>query len=216
MQIVVSAASDSARLTTLAQAKLALNLGPSQVTDEALIRAEIDRSSIAAASWIGRPLARQQYTQTWRNVSSCSLLLDNFPVVSIDTVTADGVELAASDYEFDIQSGMLWRLTGDIRIAWSASKVVLEYTAGWVLPEQTLVGSDPVVDDRDLPLDIEAAALELVKIRYYARTRDPMVKSESIPGVMTIDYGAVTSATDSGLPEHVVALLNPYRVPAFA
>ena len=67
-----------------------------------------------------------------------------------------------------------------------------------------------------LPYDLERAANMLVKRNYYGKTRDPSVRSESIPGVMSVDYssGAAVAAVNIEGTE-LGQLLAPYKLPAY-
>lgn len=206
--VTVSGASDSFWLTTLEQAKLSLDLGPADVADEALIRHEIGRQSAAIVQWLRRDLARQSYSEVFRDVCSDLLILANAPIVTIDSVTVDGAVLASTDYEYDAGAGLLYHLCNDYRAGWYACKVTVAYTAGFVLPKQTKIGADDLDDARNLPFDIESAAIELVKYRYFSRERDPSTKSIDIPGVLSESFGDIGP---DGIPEQVKAILAPYR-----
>jgi len=83
--------------------------------------------------------------------------------------------IPGTDYEVDRAQGQLWRLdlNGHL-IAWRTARIVVVYTGGYVLPPSAA---------STLPVDLELATIDLVKAQYMARTRDPLLKGEAVPGV---------------------------------
>lgn len=207
----VTAASDSFRLTTAAAVRTALNI--SDVSEEAFLNSVIDRQSAAAANLCQRIFPKQSYTDTFRGVECEGFLsLSNWPVTAIASVTVDGTALDSDEYEHDGKSWFLYRLSDDERIDWSGSKIVVAYTAGYVLPAQTLIGATPITPatDRTLPHDIEAAVIDAVSMAYNGRDRDPLLRSEEFSGVGSESY-TVTATSDGAMPPSVAARLAPYR-----
>lgn len=204
--VTASAVSDSYRLTT--QASFREDLNEDIAFEDAYLGRLIDRASDAICQYARRTLAKQSYSETFRDVCGMeSLSLRHYPVTAIASVTEDGTAVSSGDYEYDAASGVLYRLSSDARTSWNAAKIVIAYTAGYVLPAQTLVGAG-ASGSRTLPHDIEQAAIVAVRAAYLSRGNDPGVKSYNIPGVITEDTGA--SAAD-GLPAEAKMLLNPYR-----
>jgi hypothetical protein len=64
-----------------------------------------------------------------------------------------------------------------------------------------------------LPYDLERAANLMIKGSYYAKSRDPSIRSESIPGVMSFDYGS--SATVKLDTSEIGRLIAPYKIPSY-
>ncbi len=62
-----------------------------------------------------------------------------------------------------------------------------------------------------LPRPIEAACLGLVRHRWAARDRDPMLRSLAIPGVVTEQYWVGATGDDGAMPPEIAALLDPFR-----
>lgn len=129
------------------------------------------------------------------------LILSRRPVSGIASVIQDGVTLDPSEYEVD-GAGVLKHLASDRPKDWNGNKIVVTYTAGWLLPGQS--GSN-------LPADIESAAISLVKMNWFARKRDPNVKSENIPGVLQVDYFFRAPDPGAPLPEEIAQKLNRHR-----
>lgn len=209
--ITVSAASDSYRLTTADAVRTALEL--ESTVGDSFINATIDRQSAAAANWCRCVFAKQSYSETFRDVwCTEAIALKHYPITAIASITVDGTALTGSEYEYDAATGFIYRLSSDARIEWSGSKIVIAYTAGYVLPAQTLIGATPITPatDRTLPHDIEAAVIELVKAEFYARDRDPLLRSIDVSGVQSESY-TVTAMSDGAMAPRIAAMLSPYR-----
>lgn len=133
------------------------------------------------------------------------IVLTRWPVVSIASITEDGTAIAPTDYEADNESGSLLRLSASTYpISWTARAIVVQYTAGYALPAD----SAP-----NLPEDIQRAVKEMVKLRFFARGRDPLVRVHSEPGLGSSDYwvGPLRGQADYGMPSQIAAMLEPYR-----
>lgn len=136
--------------------------------------------------------------ESWiRDPARACLTLRRRPVSVIASITEDGTALAATDYEADLDRGSIWRLSSDVRVPWSAAKVVVAYTAGYALLD-------------GLPYGLETACLEIVKHRLFARERDPMVRQQSIPGELEQQWW-VPGANEDGVPPTIRAMLDPHR-----
>ncbi len=192
-----------ATVTALAElATVKLELCISGTAEDAYLQAQIATASAAASAWCGRVFAREVVSEVWRPTASLeSLALSRYPVASIASVVEDGVTLASTDYEMDAEAGMLWRLSSDARTAWSARKITVAYTGGYLLPGQT---------NRTLPADIERAAVLMVAATYNARGRDPMLRSEGAQGIGQVSYLDPRAGMEA-MPPQAAALLGPYR-----
>lgn len=199
----VTSAAASFDLTLLATVKS--ELGITNADHDADIDRWIDQASQTAATYCNRTFAQQTYQGTWRLQEEARrtdmLVLPHFPVASITTVVEDGVTLTAADYEFEAETGFLWRLRSDERTCWAAAKVVVTFVAGYQLLDQ-------------LPHDVERAVIVMVKQNYFAKARDPLVSEIEIEGVSRRKYwvGSVPGDDNGALPAEVEALLNPYRI----
>jgi hypothetical protein len=92
------------------------------------------------------------------------------------------------------------RISGTLR-SWSSVPIVIEYQGGFA----------------SIPNDVQDAAIQLVKARWFARKRDPNVRSENIEGVYQADYWYGTGPGGPGdLPNFVAERLGRYRVPVIA
>ena len=209
--VTVAGASNSFRLTKAETVRAAAEL--SAGADDAFLNQAIDRQSAAVEKWCRRLLARQAYSETFRDVEVVpALALKHYPIASIASVTVDGTALAADEYEIDAEAGHLYRLSSDCRIDWYGGKIVIAYRAGYILPAQTTIGGEAHGGVPNLPHDLEDAVIELVKMGFYGRARDPLLRSAEIPGVIAESY-TVTAASDGAMPARIAAMLAPHRRP---
>ncbi len=217
--LTVAAAATTYDLTVLDTVKAECEV--TGAADDAVLSALIRQASGDIASYCGRVLARETVTETFRldDDGICDprgwgqgwahykpgrggadpLRLDRWPIASVTSVVEDGTTLAGGDYTYKASNGLLYRLSDDVIVPWSALKVVVTYAAGYALLSE-------------LPYEIERAAIDLVKLRYYARSRDPMLRSETILDVTSTAWTATGSApTRGGLPEEIARRIDDYR-----
>lgn len=202
--LTVITPADSHRLTTLAAIKAELRL--SGGADDGFLSDLIDRASATVRRWCGRVFALETVRETFRlSAPVATLSLSRWSVVSIVSVTESGNTLTADDFEAEDGEGFLYRLSGsDQRRDWSAGKIVVEYATGYVLPGKP---------GRTLPEDVEQATLMLVKAGWFARSRDPLVRSEDVSGVLSTTYWVGGFGAGASLPPDVEGLLAPHRQP---
>lgn len=235
MQTVLIAATDEA-LTTREDVKEILELTDS-VHDEFLTRA-IGRVSRRISTYLQRPLALAKYQAVLPAYGGVNLQLPVYPVRDVlrvfdGTDTGTATALSATEYRLDAARGWLnrdagWPWTRQVEDR-SASPVdvvvpdgeyknyLVEFTAGYVLAPGLSTGSalwstagGSTATGQTLPEDIEEAALELTRMAYLQRKRDPGVVSERLGNVaVTYETGGPSGAV--GIPATVAAWLTPYR-----
>lgn len=196
---VTSAASlANRRLCTLAAVKAELNIAVT--TYDTALTALIDSASGAIAEHCKRTLAQETVRETWRDVSGVEpLILTRWPVSSIVGVTVDGAAADADTYEAEGEKGFLWRLVDDVRRCWTATKLVVEYTAGWRVPDQA---------DATLPEGISRAAVVAVAAWHKGKGRDPMLRSNAADGIGSSSW--IATADMGALPPQSQSLLSKY------
>lgn len=200
---VSTAAADRALLTT-EELRAAVGVtGSSYDTTLATLGA---RAAAAIAAWCGvadappavPTLRSEGITETFRALADVPVLvLARWPVSAITSVTLDGTVLSATDYELSDGARLLYRLSDDMRIGWTASKLVIVYTAGWAT----------------VPDGLKAAAVRLVRDYWYAdgpQQRDPALKSVRVDGVDEVQYW-VAPASDPLVGGELAEMLAPYR-----
>lgn len=127
------------------------------------------------------------------------LLPWRWPVTDV-TVTEGGTELVQGvDYILDA-GGSLMRLCGDRPGCWSTGKIVVEFTAGYDLPDAA-------------PADLAAAVAQQARYLALQADRDPNIKSEAVPDVYsaTYVYAGGDAVTRNGLLANVEATVEAYR-----
>lgn len=135
------------------------------------------------------------------------LQLSRWPVIAVVSVveTIVGVPttlVAGTDYLLDAEKGQLTRLDGNgYPCGWRANPIAATFSAGF----------DPI------PPDVVDGVVRLVKLAYFARNRDPMLRSQASPGVYEAAYWFGNGPGNSGgLPPDIQGLFSNYRVPVFA
>ena len=215
MLVVVTPATSTA-LTTVDSLKA--ELGLSGDAQDARLGELIDQASSLVAEYCDIPLARfgrQALLETFRlepGRPRDALILSVGPAFGVTAVTEGDVALVpAVDVELDGEAGMLARLRCDTVVAWCARKVIVAYTAGWILPGDDAY-PDATIADR-LPKAIERATLETAKALWFgsgATARDPLLRSESTQGVGSTTWQDGGGAS-GGVPPAAAAMLGDYR-----
>jgi len=109
---------------------------------------------------------------------------------------------AGLDFLLDPEVGKIYRLDDDLRPKdWAPDPVTANYSAGYAT----------------IPPDVFDAVVQMVKIRWYAQTRDPMIRQSNIEGVASTSYWFASGpGADTDMPPDVQAKLERYRIPQFA
>ena len=181
-------------LTTLANVKAYLSPPLTTTTDDALLTRLVTAASQFIQTWLGRTIAATSYTETRNGQGGTRLFLRNRPVVSVSSVTVDGVAVAPSSgpgqpgYLFDDNSVYL---TG-AAFTRGQQNVAVAYTAGYAAT----------------PPELEQACVALVALRYKERDRIGQASKNLA--------GEVVSFAQKDMPADVQTLLDQYRavVPA--
>ena len=189
LEIVTPAATND--LITLATAKR--ELGVTDAAQDARITDLIREASDLVAQWCNRAgFGRETLRQTERLASPLDVLvLQRDLGVVVTSVTEDGLALSANEYE---RGGvLLYRLRDGVRVAWAARTVVLEYQAGFTLPD-------------DAPSALERACLDLLAGLWHGQGRDPAVRNETTEGVGAVGYFEHRADTLPLAPDRLAAL----------
>lgn len=210
--LVVNTAASSYNLTTLANVKGDLNIV--DTSQDAYLTTLIARASAAVANYCNRVLPAETVTETfyedrdsypWETPGGVSpLQLTRWPAQSVASVVENDDDLISGfgdDFVVDLGRGQLTRLNPNgYACSWPAQNIVVNYVGGYTT----------------IPADLEDACSRLVKGMFYARQRDPALKSENIPGVYSASYATSGSGAAVGIPADIAALLDNYRVPVVA
>ncbi len=168
-------------LTNLEAVKTYLKI--TETVDDTLLEELINGSSYAIESYCERKFKQQTYTDEEYDGSGLKyLLLKQYPVQSVQSVTEDDTPITADEYKVKKSDGTLIRVNsiwpkGDINI-------LVTYTAGYA----------------EIPYDLELACKHLV-MSYF--------KSDIASFSTTFQEGLVFRP--EALPAQVKALVAPYK-----
>lgn len=181
MAITITSAAESKLLTTVSNFKELI--GKSDSVDDTLLGKIITRASEAVVSYCGREFAKQTYTETMKGDGSPFLKMSRIPIVSVTSVSYQGVAVTASDYVVnEPEQGVITNLNSYWYYTGYKYDYSVVYVAGYVLP--TFTSGTP-----NLPADIEQAVLEVAKIMWFSRKDDLSVTQENVPEVYSVSYG---------------------------
>ena len=175
-------------LTTLANVKQWVNVTSS--TDDSLLTRLITSVSNFIQTWLNRALSSATYTETYDGPIGTRMLVANYPVTAIASLSIDGAtiplstDVTVAGYVLDTY-GVILR--GNYSFGNGRSNVEITYTAGYSV----------------IPVEIEQAAIELVALRYAERRR-PGVSSQTIGG-------EAVAYRDVGMTDSISSLLIQYK-----
>lgn len=184
---------DSYDLVTLDDLKA--DLGIIVDTDDDFLTRAIGKASSAAAQYCGRVFPAETVEEVFDlcGKTSDTLLASRTPIVEITSITqGDTVLTAGDDYRYDAKSGIIYRVGG----RWSGDDIAVTYAGGF----------DPI------PLDLQGAAIDMVKALQFNRSRDPLLRSENILSGLYAYTLFDPSTAAAGTPQQVSAALDAYRV----
>jgi hypothetical protein len=203
----VTTPATSLDLVSLDQVKTLLNIPLTDTSHDALLAQQITATSRAVNNFCDRIFVVQSYRDQIRNpcgywgeplvTRQYPIVLDTDGITPLVTVTESGVALDPALLEVYPDTGGLYRLDDTANpSAWTDPLLVVDYTAGF----------DPV------PEDVQGACLEWLSARFYLVGRDPTLRSETIPDLITQVYGSRSDVTASDIPGGVRDWLIPYKV----
>lgn len=209
-------------LTTLATLKE--DLGISGSSDDEQLKRIINAASDRVETYCQRSFYRVT-TETDRvpGYGWTKIYLARTPVNSITSVTYDGDTVDSDNYTLrDARSGLVEKSGG---WNWSAHQVnnitsdplpgterylyLFTYDGGWYTPKQYDDDND---NTRALPWDIEDACLEICRMLWFAKKRDPSITAEKLMD-WNASYGSNAATVDaaSGLPTSAIVTLKRYK-----
>jgi hypothetical protein len=219
VQIITAA--ENELLTTLVRVKR--ELGISNGASDDLLKDKIAEASSDIALAIGFRLPREDVSETfWHDEpehlrphrrhhtpAQTTLFLTRRPEIEVSGVTIDDEPLDAASWRVDPDAGLLDRLSDGHPCAWRFCKaIVVNYAAGYVLPDKG--------DACTLPRAVEGAVVALVSSYWASRGRDPLLRTEEIPGVISRQFWVGAVGDPQMLPPRILASLDPVRRRLFA
>ncbi len=193
---VVTPAS-SARLTTAAAVRAMAGV----TTADDLLNPLIDQASARIVAECGRPFARETYRETVHLFEAQqTLVLQRWPVASVSSVTINSTALVPGAYGCDNTAATVTRVDGTRRPLWPRGQIIATYTAGYILPG---------ADGRDLPHDIERAALLLVIASLNSAGRDPALRAVEVDGISRREF--FSEGYTEPMPAEVASTITLWR-----
>lgn len=188
-------------LVTLADLKL--ELGITSTTEDAALQARITRLSDQFAEYCDRIFALITVEETFQfhangRLCPCGgahpipLVLMQYPVTEITTLTQDGADISPDSYDLDAGSGLLWPRTG----GWGG-RIVANYSGGYDLPDGA-------------PATLQSAVIEGVRQRRAFSATDPTVREVS-HGEARVGYYSQPIDGAYGFSQSVSQSLDLYR-----
>jgi hypothetical protein len=113
------------------------------------------------------------------------------PVTFISAVLEGTNALLPEAYETNMPGALIYRLVGNSRGNWCGSGVTVQYSAGYY----------------PIPADVQEAVLMIIRHKYLAAGRDPLLKRFSIENVGAEDYWV--PLTQQGIYEGLPPDLQP-------
>lgn len=219
--ITVVAAASTIDLCTLAEIKAELEISDS--SSDSFLGGIITQASAQAAGYCDRVFGQETVRERVRAYDTPYIQLSRYPIIgqiaSVKYGDDDPITVLASEYAIeDNAAGILrykagsWGSSyamsmgalGGIAMNPEAKLYEVEYTAGYAISGGAI----------QCPADLKRAVIELVKVAWFARSRDPYLESLSIPDVIQKSWGAGAgraSMSAGGLPPLVQQTLNRYR-----
>jgi len=160
----------------------------------ACARRHFGRVGVTQTDYAALPSGRNQHHRR-----EMPVWLKHWPVTTLTSVTLDDVLLDTDDYQLDDRRA-LWRMDGTgYRCGWNGGKLVTVYDGGYDLPSGA-------------PADLADLAMELVRGGWHSAQRDPMIRAQDIPGVLSTQFWVGTpSDLVGGLTEVQASVLDNYR-----
>ena len=182
---------------------LKLELGITGTAEDPALQARITRLSDQIAEYCDRIFALIDVEETFAfntGARMCPhggshpipLVLMQYPVTEIATLTRDGVAINPADYDLNSASGLLWPRTG----LWSG-RIVANYSGGYNLPD-------------DAPATLQSAVIEAVRQRRAYSGRDPSVR-EIGHDITRVGYYSEPLNSSHGLAQSVTDAIDLYR-----
>jgi hypothetical protein len=216
-QVITTVTTRATSYDLVALGDLKSDLQTSAATSDDYLKRTISAASAAVAQYCNRVFAVEsvsdRFIASGRHaafpIRTCTdrLQLSRWPIVAVASVTLtlrDGSTqtlASGTDFLVDASVGQLIRLNVDGRASfWPAGGLEVAYSAGYA----------------PIPYDIQDAVTRLVKARVASRMRDPLLRSENLPGLGANTYWVGASPDAGNLPPDVANALDSYRAPVIA
>ena len=118
--------------TIIEAADLKAYLGKDTGASDALIDLLVEGVSARIETFIGHPIGETQHTgeRFTGNGEDAYVVLRNGPIISVDSVTLNGIALLSTEYRFDDRL-LIRTSTSGVDVAWGSGQYVVGYWAGY-------------------------------------------------------------------------------------
>lgn len=158
--------------------------------------------NIAVGSGAEPTLLQETLQETFWGVRGAYLILSRRHNIELLDLTVDSTALSIDDVFVDPEAGLITHLWAGNPTPWCASKIVVNYKAGFTTA----------------PGDLKMAAMDFMRLNWADKDRDPSLKSEviDIPDVRRVErqywIGSVPGMDNSGpVPDIVAGQLARFR-----
>jgi hypothetical protein len=208
-------------LTTLHRVKEELGLELTDASHDAYLQFLINAATTSIEKFTGRKFAQETLVEHVPGYGSTRIMVSRTPIVEINEIRVgeppvDPAVIDPTTYAIeDRHAGLIrrinftWRYTGFSR-QWiererlpgtEAPTIAVDYKGGYVTPK--MAEDDPELQ-RDLPYDLENAALMLITTRFATRGERRDIVTERV-------MSASFTYSRSELPQEVVDILHHYE-----
>ena len=187
-------------------------LGITDTSQDTLLTRLIEEASDIVRTWCGREFVKERVAETVEGWGDHFTVLTRTPVTQIVSVELNGTPLDTSVFTIDdSRAGVVFNADVFSRTTygkWYIERIDLwygekawkiTYDGGWDPPSVT-APADP------MPRDIQRACIEISKMLWHSRNRDPSVVSVRIG-----EASETRIAGSSPVPPFVKMLLDPWK-----
>ena len=220
-------------MTTLADVKAML--GITDTAQDVRLENLINRISAMIAHYCDRAFTRATYTaETYHGNNRQLLILKQWPVVSVTSVSTGGTVISSSEYEVKSQDQAMgaiymaggWNAattyaTGLTLDTWASGRdYSVTYVAGYYMPtDVTVAPADPhyvVGDPASLPLELVSLCETMVAAANLAWSYNTLGLKRITEGGLTYEWGSAAAYGAHGLPNDLEAIISRYSRKAIA
>lgn len=186
-----------ANLVTLEEALKWLDQESDGGDQDALVTAAIATASLAVANYIGYDPNVVSYVETVDGKDTPAIYVRGFPLISVTSITVNDAALSSAAYR--VTPERIVMKNGD-RFPRGLQNVTVTYSAGF----------------STMPEVFKQAMRMAVKAIYSAKSVDPNIAGESVPGVYSVTYAMGQGAGRTGIsagtmPLNAQIMLDPFR-----
>lgn len=171
-------------LTNLSDVRAWLGMAPANIEFDVALQRLITGCSAFMQRYMQRAIPATSYKHSADGPGSTFMVVKNYPITRVSSVTVDGVVVPLSNISFDERTIYL---DGAYRFNRGRNNIALRYTAGY----------------DEVPFDLAQACIETVALRWRERDRIGMV-SKAV-GTETTAFSLVD------FPKQVQTLMDTYK-----